>query len=92
MNNLTRALHGVIEAHVSGGTAVYRQIFFAEKFLKENSQNPHLVSQLKEALTEQVKTLHKGLAIHKSKINANLEPIHLAMEEDLKKLEKEQNL
>lgn len=69
------SLQGVIDAAVQGGVQKYREAFFTEQYVKESPAQAPLIEALKQTLSQQLKTLRKGLSLFGGQSGEEMRPL-----------------
>ncbi|XP_071960816.1 dedicator of cytokinesis protein 3-like isoform X2 [Antedon mediterranea] len=73
---LTMKLSGVVQAQVSGGITVYRDIFLTESYAEENPDDDDIIQELKNLIEDQFRILSECIIVHSRLIDDTLRPLH----------------
>ena len=89
IKSLTRALNGIIDAAVNGGTKIYRLAFITPQYKKENPKDVSMVEQLNNSLLEQMDILEEALFIHGTRCHSDILPMQTKLEDFFEKLQQD---
>jgi len=81
INPLTMVLNGVLDAAVMGGTQLYREAFFNDKYKAASPENELKAIELESLMNQQVEILEVGVKMHGANIPENLKPLQKRHEE-----------